>query len=300
MFLGVDIGGTKTAVCIGDQGGNILDKVIFPTSTPQKTVEQIIASGRTLLTGQQPLAIGISCGSPQDAEKGIIQAPPNLPDWIDIPITDMLGKAFHAPAFLANDANACALAEWKFGAGIGTKNMIFLTFGTGLGAGLILNGKLYEGTCGMAGETGHIRLTADGPVGYGKAGSFEGYCSGGGIVKLAQQMGNCRFSSTKEVCDAAKLGDPAAKSVIDESARQLGHGLSILIDLFNPQRIVIGSIFARAEALFRPEMERIISQETLDANRAVCQVVPAQLGEQIGDVAALSIAVVRWEETQHT
>lgn len=299
MFLGVDIGGTKTAVCIGDQQGNILDKIKFPTSTPQKTVEQIIASGRTLLNGQQPLAIGISCGSPQDAEKGIIQAPPNLPDWVDIPITDILGKAFYAPAFLANDANACALAEWKFGAGAGTKNMIFLTFGTGMGAGLILNGKLYEGTCGMAGEAGHMRLTADGPIGFGKAGSFEGYCSGGGIVKLAQQMGHHSFSNTKEICDAAKLGDPVAKSVIDESARQLGQGLSILIDLLNPQRIVIGSIFARAEALFRPEMERIISQEVLDANRTACQIVPAQLGERIGDVAALSIAVVRWEETHH-
>lgn len=298
MFLGVDIGGTKTAVCLGDRQGNILEKIKFSTGGPEQTVEAIIAAGKALLKEQSPLAVGVSCGSPQDSERGIIQAPPNLPDWVDVPITDILQKAFHAPAFLANDANACALAEWKYGAGQGAKNMIFLTFGTGLGAGLILNGRLYEGTCGMAGEAGHLRLTEDGPVGYGKAGSFEGYCSGGGIVKLSKLMGGS-YESTKDICDAAKAGNPLAKSVIDESARRLGQGLSFLIDLFNPQRIVIGSVFARAEALFRPEMERIIARETLEANRRVCQVVPAQLGERIGDVAALSVAVIGWEELTH-
>lgn len=298
MFLGVDIGGTKTAVCLGDRQGNILEKIKFSTGGPEKTIEDIVAAGKTLLKKQSPLAVGVSCGSPQDSERGIIQAPPNLPEWVDVPITDILQKAFCAPAFLANDANACALAEWKYGAGQGTKNMIFLTFGTGLGAGLILNGRLYEGTCGMAGEAGHLRLTEDGPVGYGKTGSFEGYCSGGGIVKLSRLMGGS-YESTKDICDAAKAGDPLAKSVIDESARRLGQGLSFLIDLFNPQRIVIGSVFARAEALFRPEMERVIEQETLEANRRVCQVVPAQLGERIGDVAALSVAVIGWEELKH-
>lgn len=298
MFLGVDIGGTKTAVCLGDRQGNVLEKIKFFTGGPEKTIEDIVAAGKTLLKDAKVLAVGVSCGSPQDSEKGIIQAPPNLPEWVDVPITDILQKAFCAPAFLANDANACALAEWKYGAGQGTKNMIFLTFGTGLGAGLILNGRLYEGTCGMAGEAGHLRLTEDGPVGYGKTGSFEGYCSGGGIMKLSRLMGGS-YESTKDICDAARAGDPLAKSVIDESARRLGQGLSFLIDLFNPQRIVIGSVFARAEALFRPEMERVIEQETLEANRRVCQVVPAQLGERIGDVAALSVAVIGWEELKH-
>lgn len=298
MFLGVDIGGTKTAVCLGDRQGNILEKIKFSTCGPEQTVEAIIAAGKALLKDEKALAVGVSCGSPQDSERGIIQAPPNLPGWVDVPITDILQKAFGAPAFLANDANACALAEWKYGAGQGTENMIFLTFGTGLGAGLILNGRLYEGTCGMAGEAGHLRLTEDGPVGYGKAGSFEGYCSGGGILKLSKLMGGS-YESTKDICDAAKAGDPLAKAVIDESARRLGQGLSFLIDLFNPQRIVIGSVFARAEALFRPEMERIIAREALEANRRVCQVVPAQLGERIGDVAALSVAVIGWEEREH-
>ncbi len=298
MFLGVDIGGTKTAVCVGDRNGTILRKEKFATGGPEDTVHKIIELGRSLLRGQTPKAVGISCGSPQDSARGIIQAPPNLPAWVDVPITERLSQAFGAPAFLANDANACALAEWKYGAGQGTQNMIFLTFGTGMGAGLILNGRLYAGTCGMAGEVGHMGLTTDGPEGYGKAGSFEGYCSGGGIVKLGRQMG-ADFETTKDICDAAKAGDPLAKAVIQESAARLGQGLSLLIDLFNPQKIVIGSIFARAEALFRPKMEEVIRAQALEANRRVCQIVPAQLGESIGDMAAISVAVIGWEDLQN-
>lgn len=294
MFLGVDIGGTKIAVCLGTADGTVLAKKKFSTAGPKETVEAIIAAGKELLQGNTVKAVGISCGSPQDSKRGIIQEPPNLPGWVDVPIVELMEKAFNAPAFLANDANACALAEWKYGAGQNTENMIFLTFGTGMGAGLILNGKLYEGTCGMAGEVGHIRLTPNGPEGYGKKGSFEGYCSGGGIVRLGQAMG-FNYPTTKDICDAARAGDENAEAIINESATRLGQGLSILIDLFNPQCIVIGSIFQRAEDLFRPKMEEVLKNECLSSNLAVCRIVPALLGESIGDQAALSVGVIGWE-----
>lgn len=295
MFLGVDIGGTKIAVCLGTADGTVLKKKKFSTAGPKETVDAIIAAGKELLQGRTVKAVGISCGSPQDSKRGIIQEPPNLPGWVDIPIVELMEKAFNAPAFLANDANACALAEWKYGAGQGAENMIFLTFGTGMGAGLILNGKLFEGTCGMAGEVGHIRLTPNGPEGYGKTGSFEGYCSGGGIVRLGKTMG-FDYPTTKDICEAARAGDGNAQKIIEESATRLGQGLSILIDLFNPQKIVIGSIFQRAEDLFRPKMEEILKQECLSSNLAVCSVVPALLGESIGDKAALSVGVIGWED----
>ena len=172
--------------------------------------------------------------------------------------------------------------------------MIFLTFGTGLGAGLILDGKLYEGTNGMAGEAGHIRLAADGPEGYGKRGSFEGFCSGGGISRLGSLMG-CE-GTAKELSERAKAGDREALAVYRASARKLGLGLSMLIDLFNPERIVIGSVFARSEALFREEMEKVIAQEALAEAAAVCTVVPAALGDAIGDCAAVAVAQRGWEE----
>ena len=177
------MGGTKCAVIHGkidDSGISIVNKIKFPTGidmAPNAVIEKIIDAIREL--GADAEAIGISCGGPLDSESGTILSPPNLPLWDNIHICDILKKEFNIPCYLQNDADACALAEWQFGAGKGAENMLFMTFGTGLGAGLILDGKLYSGTNDMAGEIGHIRLETSGPVGYGKSGSFEGFCSGG-------------------------------------------------------------------------------------------------------------------------
>jgi glucokinase len=225
-----------------------------------------------------------------------------------VPIVDELEKALGCPAFLQNDANACALAEWRFGAGKGTRNMVFLTFGTGMGAGLILDGRLYQGTSDLGGEVGHIRLSAEGPVGYGKAGSFEGFCSGGGIALLARAEaekwraagrsveycpdGQALESITaKGVGEAAERGDPLARQVLETTGRYLGQGLSVLMDILNPQRIVIGSIFVRCRQFLQPAMDEEIAREALPGAARVCEVVPAQLGESIGDYASLSVAV---------
>ena len=148
---------------------------------------------------------------------------------------------------------------------------------------------LYEGTNGMAGEIGHVRLTDDGPEGYGKPGSCEGYCSGGGLRRLSiLQTG--RDLSAKELVQLAEAGDQAAIRTLETSAQMLGRSVAILIDLFNPERIVIGSIFQRAEKWFRPWMERIAAREAVGISYDVCKVVPAQLGDAIGDIAAITIA----------
>ena len=167
MKIGIDIGGTKCAVVLGDEK-QIVKKIRFDTTSRDETIDNIINAVDSMGKAD---AIGISCGGPLDSKRGIIMSPPNLPEWDDVHIVDMLTERFGIPAYLCNDANACALAEWKYGAGRGTENMVFLTFGTGLGAGLILGGRLYEGTSGMAGEVGHVRLSQFGPVGYGKMGS---------------------------------------------------------------------------------------------------------------------------------
>ena len=193
-IIGVDIGGTKCAVTYGQQEGNrvtILDKECFRTSDVTQTIEQLKTCirnvmGRHGLEAGNTRAIGISCGGPLDSRTGVVMSPPNLPGWDNIPIVGIFEKEFGIRTAIHNDANACALAEWQFGAGAGTRNMIFLTFGTGLGAGLILDGRIYTGTNDNAGELGHIRLSDFGPVGYGKCGSFEGFCSGGGIRQRVQ------------------------------------------------------------------------------------------------------------------
>lgn len=294
MLLGVDIGGTKCALILAENDGTIVSRVATATTNVTDTLKWITEGAEALAGAHEICSVGVSCGGPLDSGTGVILSPPNLPGWDAIPITRLLTEATGAPAFLCNDANACALAEWKFGAGRGSRNMIFLTFGTGLGAGLILDGRLYEGTNGMAGEAGHIRLAEDGPVGYGKAGAFEGFCSGGGISRLGARMGV--EGTAKDIADRAKAGDPEAKAVYDESARRLGAGLSILIDLFNPDCIVIGSVFARSEVLFREKMEEVIAREALPEAAGVCRIVPAELGDAIGDFAAVAVAQRGWED----
>lgn len=310
-MIGFDIGGTKCAVCIGaEKDGDFIvtDKKAIPTDhsvSPYEMIDRMCAMAEEMTDDFS--VIGISCGGPLDSRKGIIQSPPNLPGWDDVPIVSLLREKYGIPAKLQNDANACALAEYEFGAGKGTKNMIFLTFGTGLGAGLVLDGRLYEGTNGMAGEAGHLRLAAHGPVGFGKAGSFEGFCSGGGIAQLGRIRATERFQCGKtvaycadvteleqitaqKIAECAYNGDELSREIYRESGHYLGKGLALLIDLFNPERIVIGSIYGRCRDLLEPYALEVIEREALTAAWNVCEIVPAGLGEKIGDYAALAVA----------
>ena len=316
-LLGIDIGGTKCAIIYGIDNDGVLeiaDKVRFSTTDAQSTIANILRELKEMcarhgLDSSNTKGVGISCGGPLDSRRGVVMSPPNLPGWDNIPIVRMVQDACGIPAALQNDANACALAEWKYGAGRGTNNMVFLTFGTGLGAGLVLDGKLYSGTNDNAGELGHIRLSEFGPVGYGKAGSVEGFASGGGIAQLAASAvkeklmmgekvawcpdGDLSRITASTVAEAAKAGDELAKSVYRTSATYLGKALAMVIDMLNPEVIVIGSIFVRAEELIRPFMQAAIDRDALPGAAAVCQVKSAQLGESIGDIAALSLAATK-------
>lgn len=300
QLLGLDIGGTKCAILQGDSTGRVTRRVEIPTGAPEETLERLFAAAKAWGSAA---AIGISCGGPLDEAQGVILSPPNLPGWDAVPIVALTRQRLGAPAALRNDANACALAEWRFGAGQGCRSMVFLTFGTGMGAGLILDGRLYAGANGNAGEVGHWRLASAGPVGYHKAGSFEGFVSGGGLAQLARQMAaDARERgvvvpwaeepvSAKSVALAAAAGDPTARAVYTRCGERLGQALALLIDCLNPERVVIGSIFQRAEALLRPAMERVLQEECLPQTLAAVQICPAQLGDAIGDLAALSVAM---------
>jgi len=309
-YIGVDIGGTKIAIVKGNERGEILQKIRFLNNEGKDAaLAKIVHHVKALGAAE---AIGISCGGPLDPRSGRILSPPNLLGWDDVPIVSILEEATGIPAYLCNDADACALAEWRFGAGKGCRNMVFLTFGTGFGAGLILDGSLYSGTCGGAGEIGHLRMSRFGPVGYGKRGSLEGFVSGGGIAQLARtaaleqlqigkQTAYCQNReqldsiTAQTVAEAAQNNDPTAVEVYRLCGEMLGHALSILIDLLNPERIVIGSIYVRASELLISSMQDVIREETLPMNASVCEVLPAALGEQLGDVAAISIAIDQHE-----
>ena len=313
-YIGFDIGGTKCAIVAAraDMKNNICAviarKQIATERVPwQKTLDSLTVAAKNIIAEHSlhPIAAGISCGGPLDEKSGLVMSPPNLPGWDAVPITKYISERLSVPALLQNDANACTVAEWKFGAGKGARNLIFLTFGTGLGAGLILDGRLYEGTDGLAGEAGHIRLAEDGPTGYGKSGSFEGFCSGGGIARLARSMvtdarnsgkqsvllGMCDEElNAKTIAEAADSGDELARRIYARSGEYLGRGLALLIDLLNPECIVIGSIFERSEHLLRPSMERVIEKEALEVPRKNCRIVPAALGNAVGDYASIAAA----------
>ena len=324
-FIGLDIGGTKCAVTLGKSCGelpDILEKCVFPTAdcaSPFEVMERMLSNmgdvlEKAKLNFKDIAAIGISCGGPLDSKRGIIQSPPNLPGWDDIEIVRFFEEKTGISTYLQNDANACAVAEWKYGAGKGTENMIFLTFGTGLGAGLILDGRLFCGASDMAGEIGHVRLREEGPIGYGKRGSCEGFCSGAGIRKMGitaveeqLQQGNTprlyeaaekniENISAKLIAELAiNESDPLCLGIYRKCGEMLGETLSILIDLFNPELIVLGGVYMRSHNLLDKYMYDVIEKETLYHARRVCKIAPAGLLEKIGDYAALSVAASEYE-----
>ncbi len=323
VIAGIDIGGTKCAVSFAHVRQDeivFLDKVKTDTDCFERAMRGFLHTIRRGLEGHpewQLSGIGISCGGPLDAEKGLILSPPNLPGWDRVDVFTPLRQAFGVPVMLKNDADACALAEWRMGAGRGCRNMIFLTFGTGMGAGLILNNRLYSGATGMAGEVGHIRLEPDGPFGYGKCGSFEGFCSGGGIASLGRMRAEealkkgssplfCRDASMlgsitgKTIADALEQGDPLAAEIYDTAGEYLGRGLAVLIDILNPERIIIGSIFGRQRSVLEKRMYEALRREALESSLRACQILPAGLGERIGDYAAVCVGLEASEGFRET
>lgn len=297
ISAGLDIGGTKCAISTGECAADsirILSREEFPTAGLSwrqvldefaRRIEAISKSGGD----REVSAIGISCGGPLDSRAGIIMSPPNLPGWDDVRIVDFFSDRFKVPVHLQNDANACALAEYRFGAGRGTRNMVFMTFGTGLGAGIVIDGRLYSGTNDNAGEIGHIRLAPAGPLGYNKEGSAEGFCSGAGIARLAKIRKGLDLTA-KEIFARVRAGDPDCTEVFRESAEKLATILAFTIDILNPEVIALGGVFMRNADLFMKVVEPILEREALPLARKVCRIIPAGLGESVGDYAALAVA----------
>lgn len=281
-FLGFDIGGTKCAVVLGDCEGNVEKKIRFETTDFTATLNALLEAGEALFEADVA-AIGVSCGGPLSSKKGLILSPPNLPGWDEVPIVNILETKFGRPAFLKNDADACAIAEWRWGNAVGCQNAVFLTCSTGMGAGLILNGKPYSGSCDMAGEVGHIRLYRYGHIGYGKRGSFEGCCSGGGIAQYG-------LGSAKDLAIAARSGNKRACKVYKKFGSDLGKGIAYIVDILNPEVIVIGSIFERARELIEPYMLETLRKEALPHSLEGLKIFPAKLGDDLGDKAALCVA----------
>jgi glucokinase len=250
-------------------------------------------------------AVGIACGGPLDPDAGIIRSALHLPGWDNVPIVRMVAEALDRPAVVDNDATACALAEWRFGAGRsrGTDHLVYLTISTGVGGGLILDGRVYRGAALNAGELGHLTVEYRGRLcGCGRRGCLEAYVSGTNIALRAREalatgepssLGSLSEVWAEDVAAAALEGDPVAVRVWDETTAMLGSAVTSILDIFNPQVVVLGGGVTRAgDQLLRPVRD-IALRQALGPAAAVADVVLAELGEKLAVVSAAAVAFDR-------
>ena len=312
-LLGLDIGGTKLGLSVGRANGEIvaheqvpMDHARAPAEILAEAHDRLLRLLQTVSGGAAPAALGAACPGPFSYEHGQFLDPPNMPRWHGFKLRSWLESNFACPAAMMNDANATMLAEWLWGAARGADTAVYLTMSTGMGAGLIVNGRLFEGPTGLAGEIGRIRLRDDGPVGFAKRGSVEGFLSGPGMAQLAAQEALICIQSgeasvlvdcfrargvitTGELCLAAMQGDGAAKRVTDRIAHELGRLLAILNDVLNPEVIVVGTIGTHYPELFLPGAKRTMLEEGVSHSAGSVRLVPSALTQR-GDQSAIAVA----------
>lgn len=308
-FAAIAIGGTKCSVALGLPYSDSVawrEKTTFPTPPSSfATLNALIDTLDAFLETSTELdlvGIGLICGGPLDERSGLVLSPPHLPDWDGVDVITPFARHFEVPVRLMNDANAGVLAEWVWGSAKGKKTAVFITMGTGFGAGLIVDGHLVSGASGLAGEIGHWRIASQGPQGYGKRGSFEGFCSGAGIATWTQEMARAHSEdpawraldhvTAQQLGILADEGNPKALEMWTAVGERLGTGLSLLIDLLNPDVIVIGGIFTRQQHRLEPSMNARLREETLPQSLADCSILPSALGEEIADYSALAVALI--------
>lgn len=306
--IGIDVGGTNVKIALVDEKGKIKYSNSVPTRAEmgyEYTVNNIKQAICDLLkeTKLEPKNIeGIGFGFPGqvDYKSGIVRLAPNIPGWVDVPIAKLIEDEFHIPTRVDNDVRCAALGELNFGAGKGCENLICITVGTGIGSGLIVNGKLVRGASNAAGEIGHIKLQMnDGPIcGCGDTGCLEAFASGPSIVAMAEdyirggkstkfrEMANSNPITPYIVCEAAKAGDPVAKRIFTIMGEYIGIGMASVVNLLNPEKIIVGGGVADAgEILMTPLKETLKKRAMKIAGEAV-EVVPAQLGNTAGVIGA--------------
>ncbi|MEJ7792657.1 MAG: ROK family protein [Gaiellaceae bacterium] len=306
--LGLDIGGTKLAAGVVDGAGRVLSFLVEPTLAEEGAthgLERLFTLGRRAIveSGLDPTeirSVGIGCGGPLDTQRGVLVAPPHLPGWRNIPVTALAEAAFGVPAALENDATAGAAGEHLYGAGEGTRNMVYLTISTGVGGGVVLDGRLYRGSSGNGGELGHVTVDWDGRAcrGCGRRGCLEAYVSGTSIAERAREAiradGNSSLASladptAADVAAAAEAGDALAHSVWSETVNALACGLTSIVNLFEPELVVIGGGVARTgEQLLGPVRKRVREDAMKPAGEAA-DIVASALGDRVGVVGAAAI-----------
>ncbi len=314
-FLGIDLGGTKIGTGLVNRAGQVRAEDYRATEVlrGQETVlKRMIDAGREVIANSgvprdQIAAIGIGAPGPMNIPEGVLTEPPNLPGWREVPIRRIIQNALGIPAFLENDANAAGIGEFLYGAGRGTRHMIYVTVSTGIGGGLILDGKIYHGTVGGAGEIGHATILPYGPhCGCGNRGCLEAVASGTAIAREGQELidrgvptllseivRDRTYSVTaKDVVDAMNQGDEYARDIIEQAMSYLGVGMASLVNLFNPQMIVIGGGLTNIGDQLLEPVKRAIDLRAFPSAKQYVQVRLAELGDLVGIVGAAGAAMM--------
>jgi glucokinase len=301
--LALDIGGTKLAAGVVGGDGRVLSFLLTSTNAaegPERGLERLFELGRAAVAEAgvewaEIAAVGIGSGGPLDAARGVLIAPPHLPGWRDVPLVALAEAAFGLPVALENDATAAAAGEHRYGAGAGTRNMIYLTISTGVGGGIVIDGSLYRGASGNGGELGHVTVDCAGRHcrGCGRKGCLEAYVSGTSIAERAQEAGMGAVGAA-EVSAAARSGDPVATAVWEATTDALACGLTSIVNLFEPELVVLGGgvVSGTGEQLLGPVRERVRAESMAPAGSAA-EIVQSALGDHVGVVGAAAIAFDR-------
>ena len=311
--LAIDLGGTKILIALISNKGQMLAKERCPTQAgkgPQSVINRMLSSIDRLLSREnidasQLESISIAAAGAIDAEKGVITSSPNLPGWQDIPLRDIIKEKYGVDTFLVNDASAAALGEHQFGAGREINNLIYLTVSTGIGGGIIIDGKLYLGASGSAGELGHMTIEANGPgCRCGNIGCLEMLASGTAVAREAVRRisqgesssltevvgGKIENITAEKVAAAARGGDILASEVILEAATYLGIGLANLVNIFNPEMIIVGGGMAKMGDLLLESARRVVEERAFALSAQAVRIVPARLGDDVGVLGAAAFA----------
>jgi len=307
--LAIDLGGTKIAAALIAPDNRVMDKAHSPTLVsegPQPVIDRIFSMiDRLLSQGNtdpaQLYGIAIAAAGAIDTNKGLVTSSPNLPGWTDVPLRDMVRKRYGADTCLINDANAAALAEHRLGAGRGTANLIYLTVSTGIGGGIIVNGELYSGISGCAGELGHMTIDANGPeCSCGNNGCLEVLASGTAVAGEAKRRieqgensrltdivsGNLEAITAEKIATAAREGDQLAREVISRAATYLGVGMVNLVNIFNPEMIIVGGGLSKMGELLLAPAREVVKQRAFQLCAGAVRIVTAELGDEAGVLGA--------------
>jgi glucokinase len=313
-LIGVDIGGTKICVCLGDPSGKIYTSKRILTQPLQGSknglpairdlIHQILTEEKIDLKGVG--AIGISSPGPISTREGKMLKPPNLPGWENTPLVQYFQETFHKKVVMNNDANAAGVAEFQFGAFKGTPNLIYLTCSTGMGGGAIVNGELLQGVSDTAAEVGHYVLDIHGPTcPCGQKGCFEAFCGGAALAKRMQEEiqrdkiktkildeahGDLHHIDAACLVNAAMKKDAYALKIWNEFIVRLAQGVGVVLMNFNPEVIILGTIAIHAGPFLLEPLKRELPRFAWKENIRSCQIVPSAIGDQISELSGLALA----------